>query len=171
MKSSTERRLSSIKCRAISGSSLRISGCSTRTSYGHPQENALSWARSSASDRNGTPTPASKWNLLAFPEHQGVQRLVSDLNDVYRREPALHEVDFDWHGFDWINCDDAAASVLSFIRRAKAPDEFVVVVANFTLVPHERYRVGSARARITIANFSTRMPDAMAEATLGMAAA
>ena len=59
----------------------------------------------------------------------GVQRLVADLNRLYGSEAALHEVDFEWQGFEWIDCNDADASVLSFVRRAPTPDDFVVVSA------------------------------------------
>jgi 1,4-alpha-glucan branching enzyme len=83
-----------------------------------------------------------EWHLLEYPEHQGLQTLVSDLNAVYAREPALHEVDFDWTGFEWIDCNDADASVLSFIRRAKQRDNFLVVAANYTPVLRENFRVG-----------------------------
>jgi 1,4-alpha-glucan branching enzyme len=83
-----------------------------------------------------------EWGLLAFDEHKGIQHLVTDLNSLYRREPALHQQDFDWQGFEWIDCNDADNSVLSFIRRAKNPEDFVVVVANFTPVVREVYRLG-----------------------------
>jgi 1,4-alpha-glucan branching enzyme len=85
---------------------------------------------------------ALDWNLLAYPEHRGLQQLVADLNSLYRREAALHQVDFEWQGFQWIDCNDADASVLSFLRRARNPQDFVVVVANFTPVARENYRVG-----------------------------
>jgi 1,4-alpha-glucan branching enzyme len=83
-----------------------------------------------------------EWHLLEYPEHQGLQTLVSDLNAVYAREPALHEVDFDWTGFEWIDCNDADASILSFIRRAKQRDNFIVVAANYTPVLRQNFRVG-----------------------------
>ena len=67
---------------------------------------------------------------------------MTDLNWLYRREPALHQVEFDWHGFEWIDCNDADASALSFIRRGKDPAEYIVVVANFTPVVRDIYRVG-----------------------------
>jgi 1,4-alpha-glucan branching enzyme len=51
-------------------------------------------------------------------------------------------VDFDWHGFEWLDCNDADASVLSFLRRAKQQEDFMVVVANCTPVKREDYRVG-----------------------------
>jgi 1,4-alpha-glucan branching enzyme len=83
-----------------------------------------------------------EWDLLKYPEHQGVQHMVADLNRLYGQQPALHEVDFEWQGFEWIDCNDADASVLSFIRRGKDPSELLVVVANFTPMVREPYRVG-----------------------------
>jgi 1,4-alpha-glucan branching enzyme len=83
-----------------------------------------------------------EWHLLEYPEHQGLQRLVADLNRLYARESALHEVDFDWTGFEWIDCNDADSSVLSFVRRARQREDFLVIVANCTPVLRESYRVG-----------------------------
>ena len=82
------------------------------------------------------------WKLLEFAPHQGIQRLVRDLNRLYSRETSLHEVDFEWPGFEWLEVHDADASVLAFIRRARKPEDFVVVVGNFTPVLRENYRVG-----------------------------
>jgi 1,4-alpha-glucan branching enzyme len=81
--------------------------------------------------------------LLAHAEHAGVQRFVSDLNRVYRATPALHEVDFEMPGFEWIVGDDRDASVVAFLRRARggAP---VLVACNFTPVPRVNYAVGVA---------------------------
>jgi 1,4-alpha-glucan branching enzyme len=83
-----------------------------------------------------------EWHLLEYAPHKGLQALTTDLNAVYRNEAALHEVDFDWHGFEWLDCNDADTSVLSFLRRAKHQENFVVVVANCTPVLREDYRVG-----------------------------
>src|SRR3981189_2839634 len=83
-----------------------------------------------------------EWHLLEYAPHRGLQTLVADLNAFYSREAALHEVDFDWHGFEWLDCNDADASVLSFLRRAKQQEDFMVVVANCTPVKREDYRVG-----------------------------
>jgi len=82
------------------------------------------------------------WSLLEFPQHQGLQRMVEDLNRLYRSEPALHEIDFDPTGFEWIDCNDWEKSVISFIRKGKDPKEKTVVIANFTPVVYENYRVG-----------------------------
>jgi 1,4-alpha-glucan branching enzyme len=83
-----------------------------------------------------------EWHLLEYVPHRGLQNLTADLNAVYRNEPAMHQVDFDWHGFEWLDCSDADASVLSFLRRAKDQGDFIVVVANNTPVLREDYRVG-----------------------------
>jgi len=87
-----------------------------------------------------------EWQALDAPRHQGVQRLVRDLNLVYRHEPALHQVDFDWNGFRWIDANDSDNSVFSFIRYGQNPEEFVVVVCNFTPVVRQDYRIGVPRA-------------------------
>jgi 1,4-alpha-glucan branching enzyme len=86
-----------------------------------------------------------EWSLEKSPPHRGIQRLVTDLNRLHSAEPALHQVDFEWSGFEWIEARDGAASVLSFLRRAKNPEEFVLVVGNFTPVVRENYRVGVPR--------------------------
>lgn len=83
-----------------------------------------------------------QWHLLEYEPHQGLQRYVRDLNHLYKREPALYEVDFDWHGFQWIDLHDSEQSTLSYIRRAQDPANHVVCVFNFTPVPREGYRVG-----------------------------
>jgi 1,4-alpha-glucan branching enzyme len=83
-----------------------------------------------------------EWALLAFEEHRGLQRLTADLNALYRREPALYQQDFDWPGFEWLDCNDGDNSVLSFLRKGRDVGESVVVVANFTPVVREKYRVG-----------------------------
>ena len=57
----------------------------------------------------------------------------------------MHEVDFEWSGFEWLEVNDAAASVLSFLRRARNGEDFVVVVCNFTPVVRENYRIGVPR--------------------------
>ena len=83
-----------------------------------------------------------EWHVLRYGFHRGVQNLVSDLNALYTREPVLYELDFDWRGFEWLDCNDADASVLSFLRRGKQEGNFLVIVANATPVPREDYRVG-----------------------------
>jgi 1,4-alpha-glucan branching enzyme len=82
------------------------------------------------------------WNLLEQPYHGGVRRWLSDLNRLYRAEPALWQRDFDGQGFEWVDCNDSEASVLSFLRKDAGGRRPVLVVANFTPVPRSNYRVG-----------------------------
>lgn len=91
---------------------------------------------------NGTTTPASTgicWRGDNW--HHGVQRLVRDLNHTYRHHKALHELDFDGYGFEWLVVDDNERSVLIFVRRDKAGNE-IIVASNFTPVPRHGYRFG-----------------------------
>jgi 1,4-alpha-glucan branching enzyme len=85
------------------------------------------------------------WGLLQYPQHQGVQRLVGDLNRLYREMPALHQLDFHGEGFSWIDCHDADQSILLWLRRAQ-DGRAVVVAANFTPVPRSNYRIGVPQA-------------------------
>ena len=83
-----------------------------------------------------------EWKLLQYERHQKLKGFVSALNQLYQTEPALYSNDFAQEGFQWIDCSDNRHSVVSFIRRAKNPDEFIVAVCNFTPQPHSHYRVG-----------------------------
>jgi 1,4-alpha-glucan branching enzyme len=85
------------------------------------------------------------WDLLEYPSHAGVQRWLSDLNRFYRAEPALHELDCEPAGFEWIDCGDAESSVLSLIRKGKSTPTVVLAVCNFTPVPRAGYRIGAPR--------------------------
>jgi len=81
------------------------------------------------------------WYVLQYPLHQGMQRLVKDLNRLYSASPALYRNEFDWQGFEWIDCHDAQQSVLSFLRKGNA-GELMVVVLNLTPLPRRDYRIG-----------------------------
>lgn len=83
------------------------------------------------------------WHLLDRYEHQGVQRLVKDLNRIYRCEPALHRLDFDPQGFEWIDFGDWEQSVISFLRKDTSSKEVLAVVCNFTPVPRVNYKIGA----------------------------
>jgi 1,4-alpha-glucan branching enzyme len=86
-----------------------------------------------------------QWHLLQHEPHQGLQRFVSDLNHLYAGEPAMHEVDFSYEGFEWIDFGDYDNSVISFMRRGKNRDDFLLFVFNCTPVPRYSYRVGVPR--------------------------
>ncbi len=111
--------------------------------YGHPGKKLLFMGGEFGQWREWDHEQSLDWHLLdQGPFHKGMQGLVRDLNRLYRSQPALFEVDFEPRGFEWIDCHDWHGSVVSFLRRAKDPNDFVVVVCNFTPVPRHGYRVG-----------------------------
>ncbi len=83
-----------------------------------------------------------EWHLLQFGPHQGLQRWVSDLNHLYRSEPALHERDLEPSGFEWIDCSDAESSVISLLRKGKSTEDEILIACNFTPLPRLNYRLG-----------------------------
>jgi len=85
------------------------------------------------------------WHLLEFAPHTGMQRWVEDLNRFYRQEPALYEKDFNFEGFEWVDCNDIDHSIVSFLRKGQDPKDTLLVVCNFTPVTHLNYRVGVPR--------------------------
>ena len=85
------------------------------------------------------------WHLLDIHYHRGIQNLVRDLNRLYVRERALHQIDFDWRGFEWVDFHDWEQSIISFIRRGERPEDEVLAVFNFTPVPRLGYRLGVPR--------------------------
>ena len=85
------------------------------------------------------------WYVLDYAYHQGVQRLVKDLNRLYKAQQALHQYDFDPRGFEWIDCNDAQNSVLVYQRKAD-DGEVAVMALNFTPMPRTDYRIGVPKA-------------------------
>ncbi|HEY8520684.1 MAG TPA: 1,4-alpha-glucan branching protein GlgB [Gammaproteobacteria bacterium] len=85
------------------------------------------------------------WHLLDLPPHAGVKRWVEDLNRFYRSEPSLWQEDFRSDGFEWVDCNDADASVISFLRKDRSGERVTLVVINFTPVPRASYQVGVPR--------------------------
>ena len=112
----------------------------------HPGKKLLFMGGELAQEREWDHEASLDWRLLDQPGHAGVQRLVRDLNGLYRTLPALHERDCEPEGFQWIDTGDRAASVLSYIRRGADPDDLVIVVCNFTPVVRRGYRVGAPNA-------------------------
>ena len=80
------------------------------------------------------------WYVLEYSHHHGIQSLIKDLNKLYVEQPALHQLDFDGKGFEWVDCHDVQQSIISY-RRKSEHDE-VLVVLNFTPVPRKAYRIG-----------------------------
>jgi len=85
------------------------------------------------------------WHLLDRPQHEGIRRWVADLNRVYRERPALHELDCDPAGFEWVHASDSESSVLAFMRLAKSGADAALAVFNLTPVLRPNSRIGAPR--------------------------
>jgi 1,4-alpha-glucan branching enzyme len=110
--------------------------------WGHPGKKLLFMGGEFAQEREWNHDQSLDWHLLGDALHEGMQRLVRDLNRLYRETPALHQRDFDGSGFEWIAHDDAERSVLSFVRRGADAASMVVVVSNLTPTVHHGFRLG-----------------------------
>jgi 1,4-alpha-glucan branching enzyme len=108
----------------------------------HPGKKLLFMGQDFGQWREWSEERSLDWHLTEYEPHRKLQRWMSDLNDLYRSEPSLYEVDYEWTGFEWIDANDWEHSVLSYIRRAADPRDYLVIVANFTPVVREGYRVG-----------------------------
>ncbi len=114
--------------------------------YAQPGKKLLFMGGEFGQQREWTHQESLDWHLLADPRHAGLQRWVEDLNALYRRTPALHELDFDPSGFEWVDANDSEQSTLSFLRRGRSTEELILVVCNFTPVPRSGFLVGVPRA-------------------------
>ena len=83
-----------------------------------------------------------QWDLLKWDQHRGLKQCVADLNRIYAQEPALYENEFDESGFEWVDCHNHEDSTLSYLRRAKNSDDYVLVVCNFTPIVRKNHRLG-----------------------------
>jgi 1,4-alpha-glucan branching enzyme len=110
----------------------------------HPGKKLLFMGGEFGQDHEWDHNRALEWDLLQYDEHQGVRTLVGDLNALYRDLPALHALDCDPGGFQWIDCEDRKNCILSLLRRAK-DGSFLVAVLNFTASPQSGYRIGVPR--------------------------
>jgi 1,4-alpha-glucan branching enzyme len=110
--------------------------------YAHPGKKLLFMGQELAQRHEWSEAGSLDWHLLQHDSHRGIQRLVTDLNHLYAIEPALHQVDFDWHGFEWIDANDADNSVLTFLRRGKNSEDLILAILNATPVVREGYRLG-----------------------------
>ncbi|MFN8936109.1 MAG: 1,4-alpha-glucan branching protein GlgB [Pseudomonadota bacterium] len=109
--------------------------------WGHPGKKLLFMGCEFAQQAEWKHDASLDWHLLEQPGHAGVQRLVRDLNALYRGSAALHEQDCSGAGFEWIDHDDAQRSLLSFVRRSR-DGALMLVVCNFAPVVHHGLRLG-----------------------------
>ncbi|MDA0206565.1 MAG: 1,4-alpha-glucan branching protein GlgB [Acidobacteria bacterium] len=110
--------------------------------YGHPGKKLLFMGCEFAQWEEWNHDTSLDWNLLAFEPHRGMQRLVRDLNTLYRAEEALHEQDADWRGFEWIDCNDTQSNVVTFMRKGTSPGDVLLFACNFSPTPRHGYRLG-----------------------------
>src|SRR5262249_49232745 len=110
--------------------------------YAHPGKKLLFMGQEFGQRTEWNEARSLDWHLLQHESHRGIQHLVADLNRLLAQESALHQVDFDWPGFEWIDCNDGDSSILSFLRRGRKPDDFVIVILNATPVVRGNYSVG-----------------------------
>ena len=110
--------------------------------FGQPGKKLLFMGDEFGQVREWAHDSSLEWDVLQYPVHHGMQNWVEQLNRVYRAEAALHELDTDPKGFEWIDCNDNAASTLSLLRKGSSSREKIVVVYNFTPVPRLTYRLG-----------------------------
>ena len=110
--------------------------------YGHPGKKLLFMGSEFGQWNEWNHDHELDWMLLDFDSHRNLQQYVKDLNRLYISEPALHEMDFSWEGFQWIDFHDIDQNIVSFIRRARDPNDFVIVASNFTPVVRHGYHVG-----------------------------
>ena len=109
--------------------------------YAHPGKKLMFMGAEFGQGREWNYDQSLDWHLLERPLHGGLRHYMKDLNRVYQTEPALHEIDFEPSGFQWIDCNDNENSVVSFIRRSR-DGQVVVAIVNFTPVPRDGYRIG-----------------------------
>jgi 1,4-alpha-glucan branching enzyme len=110
--------------------------------YGHPGKKLLFMGTDIGDYQEWNHDSTLPWDVLQYPIHMGLQTYVRDLNTLYRSHPALYEVDFDYRGFEWLDISDVENSVISFIRRATDPANYIIFVCNFTPVPRQNYVIG-----------------------------
>ena len=110
--------------------------------FTHPGKKLLFMGDEFGQHREWAHDHSVDWHLLEDPFHARLQQWIADLNHLYRTEPALYELDFDPHGFEWINANDGDNSVLSYVRKDKARRRCLAVACNFTPIPRYKYLIG-----------------------------
>jgi len=110
--------------------------------YGHPGKKLLFMGGEFGQWIEWNHQRSLDWHLLGYESHRQLQEYVRDLNQLYFSEPSLHQVDFEYAGFQWIDFQDANGSTIAFMRKAKDERDYLIFVLNFTPVPREGYRIG-----------------------------
>jgi 1,4-alpha-glucan branching enzyme len=109
---------------------------------GHPGKKLLFMGQEFAQLQEWSEARELDWYLLENPNHQHIQNWMKKLLHIYQKNPAMHELDSSWNGFEWINANDAERSIFSFVRKSKDGKNNLLFVFNFTPVARPEYRVG-----------------------------
>jgi 1,4-alpha-glucan branching enzyme len=110
--------------------------------YGHPGKKLLFMGCEIGQYEEWSSDSGVRWDLLNFEPHRKLQLLARELNRLYKSEPAMHQVDFTYQGFEWIDFHDVEGSAIAFLRYAEDRKDFLVFACNFTPVPRHGYRIG-----------------------------
>jgi 1,4-alpha-glucan branching enzyme len=110
--------------------------------FGHPGKKILFMGNEFGQWSEWNHDASLDWDLLEDPLHAGMRHWLGDLNALYRSDPALHQLDSNAAGFEWVDCNDTQRSIISFLRQGRNPHEQLLFVCNFTPVVRQNYRVG-----------------------------
>ncbi|GAB4160614.1 MAG: 1,4-alpha-glucan branching enzyme [Candidatus Promineifilaceae bacterium] len=115
--------------------------------YAHPGKKMLFMGGEFGQWQEWSEARSLDWHLIdGYEKHGGLQRLVRQLNRLYRETPALYADDYSWNGFTWLDIHDSRNSVISFLRHDPASAQYVIVVCNFTPVVRRDYPIGAPDA-------------------------
>ena len=110
--------------------------------FGHSGKKLLFMGQEFGQEREWSEERELDWFLLQEPLNKGMQEYVKELLNLYRKNPAMYEVDRDWTGFEWVNCDDCDRSIYSFMRKSKDGKKKLLFVLNMTPIKREDFEVG-----------------------------
>lgn len=118
-----------------------------RVAYGymmtHPGKKLLFMGQEIAQFTEFNENAEVDWSLFEFDAHVFMQGYVKELNELYKTEPALYELDFSPEGFTWINCNSANTSLLSYVRKGKKESDTLLIICNFTPMEHKAYKLAT----------------------------
>ena len=128
------------------GEELEIKAANLRAAYGfmmgHPGKKLLFMGQEFAQIHEWNENAELDWGIVEQPLHKQMQEYVKSLNELYVNYPALHQMDYEPEGFEWVNCTDSEESIVVFLRKTKKKEETLLIVCNFDTVLHEKFRVG-----------------------------